>query len=88
MRRIQCSLDPYDWKPVPAVGIGVREVRVTLQGAYRVFYLASLPEAVYVLHAFEKKSRKTVAKDVEIGRARFRLLLTTRRENRGTKRKA
>jgi len=41
------------------VGIGVNEIRVRVGGAYRVIYVAKFMEAVYVLHAFQKKSRKT-----------------------------
>jgi phage-related protein len=44
------------------------------RGAHRVFYVATLAEAVYVLHAFEKKTRKTAAHDLELGRIRFRSL--------------
>jgi phage-related protein len=39
-----------------------------------VFYVATRREAVYVLHAFEKKTQKTSAQDLRIGRDRFRAL--------------
>ena len=57
-----------------AVGPGVREIRIRLGGAHRVFYVATRPEAVYVLHAFEKKTQKTSARDLRIGRDRFGVL--------------
>ena len=58
--RVQCGLDPDDWKPMPAVGTGVREIRVRdSSGAYRTIYLAARAEGVYVLHCFRKKSAKT-----------------------------
>ena len=50
---------------------------------HRVFYIAKLGEAVYVLHAFEKRSRKTPRQDLEIARDRFRLLLMARGEQGG-----
>jgi phage-related protein len=56
------------------IGPGVREIRIHIAGAHRVFYVASRPEAVYVLHAFEKKTQKTSAQDLRIGRDRFRAL--------------
>lgn len=56
------------------VGPGVREVRIHIAGAHRVLYIAAHAEAVYVLHAFEKKTRKTSSYDLEIGRNRFRAL--------------
>ena len=43
-------------------------------GAHRVFYVATRPEALYVLHAFEKKTQKTSAHDIRIGLDRFRVL--------------
>jgi phage-related protein len=47
-----------------------------------VFYVARFPEAIYVLHAFEKKTRKTARQDLEIGRARLRAVLRMRQERR------
>jgi phage-related protein len=84
LRRVQQGLDPNDWKPMPTVGPGVREIRIHIEVEHRVFYVASFPEAVYVLHAFEKKTRRTAAQDVELGRKRYRDLMNMRRE-RGTK---
>ena len=71
LRRVQQGLDPDDWKPMPTIGPGVREIRIHVAGAHRVFYVATLAEAIYVLHAFEKKTRKTAARDLELGRERF-----------------
>jgi phage-related protein len=84
LRRIQQGLDPNDWKPMPSVGPGVREIRIHVEGEHRVFYVASFAEAVYVLHAFEKKTRRTAAEDVELGRKRFREVVKMMRD-RGTK---
>jgi phage-related protein len=53
---------------------GVREIRIHIAGAHRVFYVAARAEAVYILHAFEKKTRITSSHDLEIGRDRFRAL--------------
>ena len=67
------ALDPQDWKPVRSIGAGVREFRVRDEsGAFRVIYLATLPEAIYVLHAFEKKTRQTARGDIELAAPRFR----------------
>src|SRR6185503_2055790 len=74
LRRVQQGLDPDDWKPMQTVGPGVREIRIHVGGAHRVFYVAKRPEAIYVLHAFEKKTQKTSAHDLRIGRERFRAL--------------
>ena len=74
LRRVQHGLDPDDWKPMKTVGSGVREIRIHIAGAHRVFYVATRREAIYVLHAFEKKTQKTSAQDLRIGRDRFRAL--------------
>ena len=58
LRKVQQGLDPDDWKPMASVGPGVREIRIQTELAHRVFYLATFEEAVYVLHAFEKKTRE------------------------------
>ena len=53
------------------VGPAVREIRIHIAGAHRVFYVATRAEAIYVLHAFEKKTQKTSAHDLRIGRDRL-----------------
>ena len=63
-----------------SVGPGVREIRIHVEGEHRVFYVATFEEGVYVLHAFEKKTRKTAARDLELGRERFSALMKMRRE--------
>jgi len=80
LRRVQCGLEPNDWKPLPAVGLGVREVRVHTGLEHRVVYLAKFTEAVYVLHAFEKRSQRTPKRDLELARQRLRDLVTQRRQ--------
>ncbi len=49
-----------------SVGPGVVEIRVHEGGEYRVLYLARFAEAVYVLHAFEKRTRQTRKADIEL----------------------
>jgi phage-related protein len=56
---------------MPSIGPGVIELRIHTDREHRLLYLAKLREAVYVLHAFEKKSRKTLKKDVELARKRL-----------------
>jgi len=64
---------------MPTVGPGVREIRVRTALEHRVLYVAKFAEAVYVLHVFEKRSRKTQMHDIELGRQRFRALASRRR---------
>lgn len=77
---VQAGDEPSDWKPMPSVGIGVSEIRVRIGGAFRLIYMAKFAEAVYVLHAFQKKSRKTARNDIELARLRFRTLVRERRQ--------
>jgi len=81
LRKVQHGLDPDDWKPMTSVGLGVREIRIQAELAHRVFYLATFDEAVYVLHAFEKRTRKTPTQEIELARDRYRALLKKRAED-------
>jgi len=72
LRAVQGGFDPGDWKPMPSVGRGVREIRIQVLGEWRVLYVAQKREAVYVLHTFQKKSRKTSRQDLELGRQRYK----------------
>jgi phage-related protein len=77
--QVQRGLEPDDWKPMPSVGPGVREVRIRDQaGAFRVIYTATRPEAVYVLHAFQKKTQATAKRDLDLAEARFRDLIRSK----------
>jgi len=70
---VQVGREPDDWKPMSSVGAGVREIRVRDQaGQYRLIYVASFATAVYVLHAFQKTSRKTAGLDLKLARQRYR----------------
>jgi len=55
--QVQCRLEPSDWKSMASVGPGVREIRVHTRLEHRVIYIAKFEEGVYVLHAFQKRSR-------------------------------
>jgi len=69
---VQRGLDPSDWKPMTAIGPGVREIRIHVLGEWRVIYVAKYADTIYVLHAFRKKSQKTRREDVELARQRYR----------------
>lgn len=72
--------DADDWKPMPTVGNGVYEIRVRDEaGAFRLMYVAKLPEAVYVLHAFQKKTRTTARKDLTLAKDRYQEVLMRRK---------
>jgi phage-related protein len=75
LERVQRGLDPDDWKPMPTVSQGVREIRVRdASGVYSVMYLATFRDAVYVLHAFAKKAQRTPTPDLKLATARLKEL--------------
>ena len=77
---VQVGRNPDDWKPMSAVGSGACEIRVRDEaGAFRVIYVAKFEDAVYVLHAFQKKTRKTSRADLELARKRYRTARDLRR---------
>lgn len=77
--RVQQGLEPSDWKPFNQIGAGVKEIRIRdRSGIYRVMYVAKFVEAIYVLHAFQKKTQTTSKQDKNIAIARFRDVIVQR----------
>ncbi|CAN7635307.1 type II toxin-antitoxin system RelE/ParE family toxin [Pararhizobium sp. LjRoot238] len=73
LHKVQLGLDPSDWKPMTSVGAGVREIRIRDEaGAFRVLYVAKIEDAVYVLHAFQKKTQQTAKRDLDLAASRLR----------------
>jgi phage-related protein len=78
--KVQRGLQPDDFKPMPTIGKGVEEIRIRDEsGNFRVIYTARLADAVYVLHAFQKKSQRASSRDIEIAKARFGEMMKDRR---------
>ncbi|PUE41245.1 type II toxin-antitoxin system RelE/ParE family toxin [Limnohabitans sp. Bal53] len=75
---VQWGLDPLDWKPMENVGAGVKEIRIRVETSYRILYVAKFSEAVYVLHAFVKKTAKTSKKDMDLSIDRYKALSKAR----------
>ena len=70
--QVQRGKQPTDFKPMPSIGKGVEEIRLRDEsGTYRVIYAARLADAVYVLHAFQKKAQATSKRDLDIAKERF-----------------
>ena len=78
--RVQRGFDPDDWRPMPSIGPGVREIRVRERaGVFRVIYVATFADVVYVLHAFQKKTQQTAKRDVELPTSQLREQMERRR---------
>jgi phage-related protein len=77
---VQRGKQPSDFKPTATMGKGVEELRVCNDaGTCRVFYLARLKEAVYLLRALQKETRATSKQDIEISKRRYTELMRGRR---------
>jgi len=75
LEHVQDGVDPDDWKPMSTVGSGVREIRIReSSGAFRCIYLATRPEGIYVLHCFQKKTRKARQQDLDLAEKRFKAI--------------
>jgi phage-related protein len=69
------NLNPTEFKYMPSIGLGVYELRLKVDLQYRVFYVAKLAKAVYVLHAFVKKTQQTPQPNLDLGMTRFKALM-------------
>ncbi len=78
LRQVQQGLEPDDWKPIAAIGPGVCELRIHAAVEHRVCYVVKFAEAIYVFHAFEKRTRKTSQRDIKLARQRYQALVAQR----------
>jgi phage-related protein len=74
--KVQQGIDPDDWKAITTIGPGVKEIRIWDEaGTFRVVYLAKLPDAVYVLHCFHKKTEEMSQQDIRLAQRRYKDLI-------------
>jgi phage-related protein len=73
LRQIQNGRLPRcQHRPMASVGKGVWELKDgDARTWYRLMYLARIDNAIYVLHCFEKDSRKTSRRDIAVARTRL-----------------
>lgn len=63
-------------RPMSSVGVGVEELRVKdISGVYRIFYFARLSDAIWIIHAFQKKTQKTPHHEIDIAKKRLKEVL-------------
>ena len=72
LRALQDGFEPRDCKSVRVVGTGAKEIRIHVLGEWRVIYVAKIRDAIYVLHAFQKKTQKTSQCDIDLARKRYK----------------
>jgi phage-related protein len=70
---VQEGEDPDDWKPMPSIGSGVREIRIwCADGTFRVIYVVKSERGIFILHVFAKKSQATLKRDVAPAKQRLK----------------
>lgn len=75
LEQVQRGDQPTSFKSMLSIGKGVEEIRLRDDsGVYRIIYTARLADAVYVLHAFQKKSQATAKRDINLARERLQQL--------------
>ena len=74
LRQLQIGREPTS-RSMSSIGAGVYELKEADERAwYRVVYLSRIENTIYVLHSFEKESRNTDRRDIEIARQRLKLV--------------
>jgi phage-related protein len=78
LERVQWNKQPIHFRDMPAIGPGVREIKVVedaTKSQYRTIYIAKFKEAVYVLHVITSKtSEKTSPTDIALAQKRLKAL--------------
>ena len=84
--KVQQGLEPDDWEPMTSVGPGCKEIRIWEDdGTYRVLYVAKFAEAVYVLNAFKKTTRKTPQANIDAAKAAYAQIPKSAAKGKGKK---
>lgn len=78
--KIQLGRDPNDWRPMSSIGSGVIEIRIHVNGEFRILLISAYPEAVYVLHCFQKKTEKMPFLHFELARKIYAEIQIYRKE--------
>ncbi|MBI4534373.1 MAG: type II toxin-antitoxin system RelE/ParE family toxin, partial [Candidatus Melainabacteria bacterium] len=80
IRHLQEGAVPDDWKPMPSIAAGVMEIRIHKPYEHRVIYVVKFQEAIYIIHAFDKKTDKTPVHDTQVAKRTYSYLLRIRQE--------
>ena len=84
LRQLQIGREPTSQtRSMSSIGSGVYELKEADERAwYRAIYLSKVDDTIYVLHCFEKESRKTDRRDIEVARQRLKLVRQRLQEQR------
>ena len=63
-------------RPMPTIYSGCHELRIKDKtGAYRVIYFIKVEDAIYLIHAFKKKTEKTPQREIDLAKKRIKDIL-------------
>lgn len=73
LENVQRGRMPDSFKSMKDVGKGCYEIIENGEGTwFRIIYVATLGDTVYVLHAFQKKTNKTSRQDIQTAKTRYK----------------
>jgi len=81
IERVQLDKEPENEEPFSVVGQGVREIRIQINGHYRVMYNVQIDNNVHILHTYEKTSQKTRLTDIDLARSNLKKLMERLNQN-------
>ncbi len=90
LRQLQIRREPTSQtRNMSSIGSGVYELKEADERAwYRAIYLSKVGNTIYVLHCFEKESRKTDRRDIEVARQRLKLVRQRLQEQRANEKRS
>ena len=88
--QLQIGLEPRcPTRRMSSIGPGVYELKEADERTwYRAIYLARVENVIHVLHCFEKDSRKTDRRDIELARQRLKLVKQRIQEQRANEKRS
>lgn len=88
--RVQQGFEPDNYKPMPSIGSGVREIKLQDEdkSQYRLIYTANFEEGIYVFHVITKKTtEQTRTQDIQIAKKRLSEIIEYRKKQEKSKKK-
>lgn len=90
LRQLQIGREPTcQTRSMSSIGPGVYELKEADERTwYRAIYLSKVGNIIYVLHCFEKDSRKTDRRDLEVASQRLKLVRKRIQEQRADEKRS
>lgn len=90
--QVQCGEMPFVAKSMTGMGSGVLEIRANSDDGdtFRTVYVVRYDDAIYVLHAFQKKAKhgiKTPQLDIDLIKQRLKLVEADQRKRKKARKK-